>query len=177
MVVAGALFILVEGILEVGILNQGTAYGLPVPPSIWAVPVFTIILALLLLYLAWIYVDAPSGRLGVVFMALGVLSFVLGAGFLVGGILIIIAGALACFADWVQKWVDRWYGYVRPRTTDPSSSVRSADLEGAPSTETPRPSRSAKSADIVVYRPCPSCGQLNRREFTVCSTCGKPLPS
>ncbi|MGA3021905.1 MAG: zinc ribbon domain-containing protein [Thermoplasmata archaeon] len=165
MVVVGALLILIEGILEIGILNIGAAYGLPVPPSIWAVPAFTILLAVLLFILVWRYADEPSWGLGVVFIVLGILSFILGAGFLVGGVLVIIGGALACFADWVQQLVNEQLAFVKAPTTSPSASVRSAEPVSAP----------ASSAAILVYRRCPSCGELNRRELTVCSSCGKPI--
>lgn len=177
MVVVGALFILIEGFLEIGIVGQATVYGLPIPSSIWAVPAFTIILAGLLFYFAWSYSNEPSWGLGVLFIVFGVLSFVLGAGFVVGGILIIVGGAVACFADWVQQQVYQRYGSVTTRTTNPSTSSRSVESGGVPPHDNPPPSQPWSSSEVIVYVHCPSCGELNRRGLTVCSACGKSIGS
>ena len=175
MVVVGALLILVEGLVELGISGEASVYGLPVPLSLWALPAFTIALAALLLFLVWRYAVSPSGGLGVLFIALGALSFVLGGGFLVGGILILVGGAIACFAEWVQELVGRNLRYARVRTTSPPTEARDGDPPRTSTKDTGGPGHPAKSAGIVVYRPCPSCGALNRREFTVCPSCGKSI--
>jgi len=166
LIVVGAVLILVEGILEIGILSIGASLGLPVPPAIASVPAFTILLAILLFIFVWKYADDPSWGLGVLFIVLGILSFVLGAGFLVGGVLVIVGGALACFADWVEQLVSGRLASIRAAPASPSASAPS----GQPV------SGSTSSATIVVYRRCPSCGELNRRELTVCKTCGKSIP-
>jgi hypothetical protein len=177
MVVVGALLILVEGLVELGISSQASVYGLPVPLSLWAVPALTITLAALLLLLIWRYAISPSWGLGVLFIALGALSFVLGGGFLVGGILILIGGAIACFVDWVQELVDLNRQFAGARATSPPPEARGGDPPRTSTKDTAGPWRPAKSAGIVVYRPCPSCGALNRQEFTVCPSCGKSIES
>ena len=164
LVVAGTLFLLIEGILEIAILDLGASYGLSIPASTWAIPGFTILLVAVLFVFVWVYWDRPSWGLGAIFIVLGVVSFIVGAGFLVGGILVIIGGALACFADWVLVLVSGRMSRVP--TTGPSTP------EG-PSTVEPV-SRFASSLPVIVYRRCPSCGELNRRELTVCEACGKP---
>jgi hypothetical protein len=177
MVVVGSLLILVEGLLELGLSSQASVYGLPIPPSLWAVPAFTIALAALLLLLVWRYATSPTWGLGVLFIVLGMLSFVLGGGFLVGGILILIGGALACFADWVQELVIHDVRFARARTTSPPPESRDGESPRAPVRDAAEPAPPAKSAGIVVYRPCPSCGTLNRRELIVCPSCGKSIDS
>jgi len=177
MFVVGASLILIEGLLELGISSQAAVYGLPVSSAVWAVPTFTIVLAVLLFLLTWGYATSPSWGLGVLFLLLGMLSFILGGGFIVGGILILIGGALACFADWVQELVNRNLQIARGRTTSPPTEARGGERPRTTAKDIAEPSHPAGSAGIVVYRPCPSCGELNPPEFTACLSCGKSIDS
>jgi len=159
------LLLLIEGIFEIAILDLGASYGLSIPASTWAIPGVTILLVVLLFVFVWRYWNQPSWALGVIFIVLGMLSFIVGAGFLVGGILVLIGGALACFADWVLVLVSGRMSRVStngPSPPEPPSTVESV-------------SHFASSLPVIVYRRCPSCGELNRRELTVCEACGKPM--
>ena len=105
LVVGGASLLLAHGLLEVWFLHSAAVYGLGLSPSISVVPASTIVLAVLIILLAWWYGRSPSWVSGALFIGLGSTSYVLGGGFLVGGILIIVGGALACFADWVEETI------------------------------------------------------------------------
>ncbi len=174
MVATGAALILIEGLLELGILHSATVYGLGVSPSAWGVPGATIALAVLLLLLTWAYSEAPSWEKGVLFLILGAISFVLGAGFVVGGIFIIVGGALACFAVWVWEVSRPLPLLPRSAGTNSSSMPESQPPTAEAQINPDKPSRMAL-ASVIVYRPCPNCDELNSRESAVCSTCGQTL--
>ena len=178
LVVAGALLILLEGAFEVAAFDAVVQVGLPVPSAFAVVPALTIFLGIVLLFAAWSYTAVPSWGVGVLFLILGGLSFLLGGGFLVGGVLILIGGGLACFAESAEATADQ--------------GVRALSAASAPRTvagPTPRARRGAQVPSavpwqangptsiggVVVYRPCPSCGELNARELSNCSACGRAM--
>ena len=169
LLVLGSLLILAEGLFELVISS-----GVLLPAVLLVNPGLTIGLGFLLLLLSWVYASRPSAFLGGVFLLLGATSFLLGAGFVVGGVLIVIAGALAVLAEWVSET-------FAPRAAVPGPAPPSGPwpLDRKPGPSPPASDSTvvgnpARTAQVVIYKPCPHCGQLNRPEFTRCLKCGAP---
>jgi hypothetical protein len=173
--IATFLFLL-EALLELLVIHSASVNGLTVPAGAWGIPEVTIAFGLLLLLLTFAYLRRPSGILGLLFLVLGGLSFLIGAGFLVGGILVIVAGALACFWDGVE---DRLWA-LATRTRAMASGLELTTQGGRLSTPSLGHDAATTSGpqqpSPIGYSPCPVCGELNRLESASCISCGKHLP-
>jgi hypothetical protein len=185
LVVVGAILVLLEGLVELG-TTAVVASAVTLPGAILAVSYsisgLTIALAVIVLFFAWVYAQDSSGSIGIVIIVLGALSFLLGAGFLIGGILIVVGGALAVFAEWVEQ------SFAPEFVTSQVPYGQAPARAGVPSTPAPSPppasrERSpggfwtpAKAGGIVLYRTCPRCGELVPRDAPDCSRCGGALP-
>ncbi len=180
LVVCGAILVLLEGLVELGI-TASVSSTVTLPGAIlaigYAISALTIVLAVIVLILAWAYAGEPSGSIGVVFIILGALSFVVGAGFLVGGILIVVGGALAVFAEWAeQRFMPQW---AASPVAGPQASPSGAAPTPPPSSQQRTPAAlwtPTRAGGIVIYRTCPRCGELVPRDAPACSRCGGALP-
>lgn len=175
MVAPGAFLILIEGLLELWIVHSAAVVGFSISSSASGIPEATIALAVLLLLVTWWYSVDPSWGKGVLFLILGALSFGLGAGFVVGGILIIVGGALACFADWVHE-VARAVRLISSIDRGPSVDGGAEPSVTKSPIDSERASKVAPPA-ITIYRPCPRCGELIPRDAPACSACGQTFSS
>jgi hypothetical protein len=178
LLVVGALLLLIEGLVVLALLASAVStISLPalfLVASV-AVGIFPIILALVVFLLTWRYAGETSSLLGAVFIVLGALSFLFGAGFVVGGIMIILAGALAMFAEWLDESL--------PPSRASLVVARNSAIPGDPGLGSPGnasapgvPSNATRSAPIVIYSQCLSCGELNPPGYTLCQRCGAGLP-
>jgi len=178
LLVVGALLVLIEGLVILAIVaSAASTISLPAVflVSSVAVGAFPVILALVVFLLTWQYAGETSSLLGAVFIVLGGLSFLFGAGFVVGGVMIILAGSLAMFAEWLDESLPpARASLVAARSSaipgDPGLGASgNASAPGATSNATP-------SAPIVIYSQCLSCGELNPPGYTLCQRCGAGLP-
>lgn len=185
LVVCGAILILLEGLLELGLVAISSS-AITLPGAIvaigFAISGFTIALAAVILLLAWVYAGNPSGLIGVVFIVLGAFSFLVGAGFDIGGILIVVGGALAVFAEWIgESFAPNW---VTTRVPYAQSSPSVGVPPPPPPSPPPGPPERTRGAvwtpprtgGIVIYRTCPRCGELVPRDAPACSRCGGSFP-
>jgi hypothetical protein len=179
LLVVGASLVLIEGLVILALVaSAASTISLPAVflVSSVAVGVFPVILALVVFLLTWRYSVETSSLLGAIFIVLGGLSFLVGAGFVVGGVMIILAGGLAMFAEWLDESLpSSRASLVVARSSaipgDPGEgSAGNASAIGATSKATP-------SANIVVYSQCLSCGELNPPGYTLCQRCGAGLPT
>jgi hypothetical protein len=175
--VVGALLLLIEGLVVLALIASAVStISLPALFLVasFAVGIFPIILALVVFLLTWRYARETSSLLGTAFIVLGALSFLFGAGFVVGGIMIILAGALAMFAEWLDESLppSRASLVVARNSAIPGDPVLgSSGNASAPGATSSAP----RSAPIVIYSQCLSCGELNPPGYTLCQRCGKGL--
>lgn len=175
LIVVGSLFILAEALALFADESLAQTYGVPFSTLGLVTPTTCLIISVLLFSSLWMYVRSPSWGPGVIFIVLGIVSFFFGAGFVVGGILVVVGGSLACYTDWVQQLANRLVALARGPSTTASPGALRSPPEETPTTGPAQDSRPASGTQVVVYRPCPSCGELNPPESTICSACGKAI--
>ena len=185
LVVCGAILVLLEGLIELAIVGTVSA-TVTLPGAIVAAGIiiagFAIALAVVILLLAWAYFVEPSGALGIVFIVLGALSFLVGAGFVIGGVLIVVGGSLAVFAEWVEEafaphWVTDRVPSGQASTTVTTPPLPPSPTPPAPLQRSPVTAWSpAQASSIVIYRNCPRCGDLVPRDAPACIRCGGTFP-
>ncbi len=174
----GAMLVLIEGLVILALVaSAASTISLPAVflASTLAVGAIPVILALVLFFLTWRYAAEPSSLLGAVFIVLGGLSFLVGAGFVVGGVMIILAGSLAMFAEWLGESLSP----SRASLVVARSSAIPGDPGLGPMGNVPAPgagSKATPSANIVIYSQCLSCGELNPPGYTLCQRCEAGLP-
>ena len=172
LLVAGAVLLIIEGAILAAISSLAASV-LPVLGVGIGAAVFAFILAALVLWVAVAYSREDSGGLGLAAIILGALSFLVGAGFELGGIFIVVAGALAMLWESVEERTAR-------RSTPLSAGrVGSAERNSSPSSALNRagsePPRPEGPGGIVIYHGCPTCGELYRPGETTCPKCGSSL--
>jgi type III secretory pathway component EscS len=169
----GSILILLEGLIELGF--SLALISLSIPGVIFVVPGLTIALGILLLLLTVVYARTPTSTVGMLVLVLGALSFLLGGGFVVGAVLIVVAGALAVFADWVsEELVSRQFVPGANVSKNPNSLGRGPAPTPA-SVKSAGARTSPVSAPVVIYRTCPTCRDLNPQGSTRCWKCGGAL--
>ncbi len=170
LLIGGAL-ILIEGVFGVVLASRFPGQSL----VLYGDPVAAIVLAVLIF--VFTAITAGEGPLaGWLFIALGALSLFVGGGFLVGGIFVVLAGALGIFADWTEELVRlRLEGHgLTVITTDANGGGDTASVGGAATTGPgglPPPTRSTAPAAAR----CRSCGVLNPAGRVQCVPCGRVL--
>ena len=182
LLLAGSLLILLEGCIFLSFSISGV---------VLLSPAIAIVLALILLLLTWAAAEGLSPGLGVVFVVLGALSFLVGAGFIIGGILVVTAGSLEIFADWIRDPASA--GFLTsnqepgpldlPGAWSPAHSSRPEyeappNIPGAAShADSPRSEGGGVSrvGGVLVYSRCSHRGELVPRGITTCPTCRAPL--
>lgn len=172
LLVAGSILLIIEGVV-VAAVSSLAANVLPILGVGIGVAAFIFVLAFLTLWVAVAYLREHSWGLGLFAIILGALSFLVGAGFFLGGLFIIIAGSLAMFWDSVER------SAFSSSASNPASIVRSSERDGLlSSSSTPAGSRQSHAEgarEIILYRRCPTCGELYRPGETTCPRCGSPL--
>lgn len=169
LLLVGSILVLLEGLIELGLSVWAISFSNAA--VFFLVPGLAIALGIVLLFFSLVYALAPSGVVGVLCLVLGGLSFLLGGGFVVGGVLIVVGGTLAAFGEWItEELVPRWSGPGVPESSKIDSPIPTSL---PPAGGTPAAGTSSVSAKIVVYRLCPSCGELNPRDSSRCASCGK----
>ncbi len=166
LLVLGSLLLVAEGVLFAAFVVSVVAAS-----AFIVVPALPIALGVLLLGLSWVYSRNPVGALGYLFIVLGALSFLVGGGFVVGGIMIVVAGALAVFAEWVSDSIPRPPPAVPPRARPGPGGTPTPTATPPSPTTLPPPSKG-----VVIYGPCARCGEIIPRESSRCPSCGSAVP-
>lgn len=166
----GGVLILIEGAIELVTVS-------PVPGQFLFSPILAIILAVLILLFTAI-VAGESSFLGWLFIILGALSFLVGGGFVVGGIFVVLAGALEIFSDWAEEMVGlelaaQGRTVVTPTAAggDDTTSSTGATSRGKDNLRT----HAAPGAPTLSR--CRFCGTLNPAARKSCVECGRVFDS
>ncbi len=96
--VAGGLLIALQGVLVLAFLGGAANHSVLFPGTSFALAGLSIVLGGATLLEARLYARSPSMWRGAPGLLLGILSFFLADGFAMGGILVVTAGGMACFA-------------------------------------------------------------------------------
>lgn len=180
LMLAGSLLVLIEGLVELGVPISVQLPG--VGYAFAAVAGVTIAIGLILILLTVLYSMGESGALGVLIIVSGAISFLVGAGFIVGGVLVIVGGALAMVVEPIQDQLDE--RPVSAHAAKPSANplrvpneatkaLGDGHRESTPSAV----ASSAESDGLRIYQQCPTCGELNLPGTKVCGRCRATLPN
>lgn len=172
LLVAGAILILIQGLIELAV---PLITGLLV---LFSIPGIVIGIAVLLFLFTALNVGELNPGLGSLFIVLGAISLLFGGGFVIGGIFVIVAGSIEVFAGWVEEYGGLLtYNSRAPvvaqratATSSPPVGKDEADPAGTPLSET-----GVRPPQIVVYAHCPSCNELNPKGAPRCARCGAEL--